>query len=369
MYRPWAEIHHDRLRANFAGLAKHVGGAKVLAVVKANGYGHGMLPVARTLAAAGAFGFGVAILEEALTLREGGIDNPILHMGRFDPQTLAAFTRHNITLTIHSREDIDHLEAYCQATGEDMTAHLKIDTGMGRLGVPYADAVEVLEKLRTCDFIRLEGIYSHFATADEEEPSFMRYQHVRFAQFVHMVQKLRLQVDYFHTANSAAVVREAESHFNMVRPGLLLYGLSPSPAVQPPFPVAPVMDLKAPLVMVKSISEGAPVGYGRTYRATRATHIGTLQIGYHDGLPLSLSGKGYVGLDGAVYPLAGRVSMDLCAVDFGDANPPLGSAVLIWGEADDPRLNVAAQAVLAGTNSYALLTQLGNRVELRHVNA
>ena len=369
VYRPTAEIHLGRLRSNYRAVANHVGGAKVLAIVKADGYGHGLLPVAQALEQEGVFGFGVALLPEALALRKGGLKNFILHMGRFDPETLSIYTDSEIRLSIQSMDDLEHLRAHHVAGGRTMTAHLKIDTGMGRLGVPYDQAIEALEIIRGSDFIRLEGLFSHFATADEEEPSFVSYQLARFGQFVHMVRKLGMEVDYFHIANSSAIVRYPESHFNMVRPGLMLYGLTPSPHVVPPFEIDPVMELKAPLVLVKQLPKGAPVGYGRTFRTPKPTHIGMVQIGYHDGLPIALSDVGHVGLGGKVYPLVGRVSMDMCNIDLGNDSPPIGSEVLIWGRSDDPRLTAVGQAALAGQNLYELLTQVGNRVERLYVDS
>ena len=369
MYRPTAEIHLGRLRANYRNLAKYVGGAKVLAIVKADGYGHGLLPVARALDQEGVFGFGVALLPEALALRSGGLKNLILHMGPFDPDTLTTYLDDDIRLSIQSMEDLAHLSAHHSSSGRTFTAHLKIDTGMGRLGVPYEQAIEALEIIRASDFIKLEGLFSHFATADEEEPSFVSYQLARFGQFVHMVQKLSIKVDYFHIANSSAIIRRPESHFNMVRPGLMLYGLSPSQHVVPPFDIDPVMELRAPLVLVKRLAKGMPVGYGRMFRTPQATHIGTAQLGYHDGLPFALSDKGHVGIGGKVYPLVGRVSMDMCSFNLGNDSPPVGSQVLIWGRSDDPRLTAGGQAALAGRNPYELLTQVGNRVERLYVDS
>jgi len=367
VYGPWAEIHLDRLRANFNAIAAFVSGAKVLAVVKADGYGHGMVPIAKTLAGAGVFGFGVATLPEALELRGAGLKNPILHMGRFDPLTLAEYVNHDIRMTIHANVDLGHLSEYHDGGGQDITAHLKIDTGMGRLGVPYDHAIEVMEAIKPMSWLRLEGIYSHFATADEADQSFMRYQLARFSQFVHMVRKIHLDVEYFHAANSSALVRETDSHFNMVRPGLLLYGVRPSEHVQPTFEVQPVMDLKAPLILVKKMRKGSPVGYGRAYHATEETNIGTIQLGYHDGLPTNLANRGLIELGGNAYTLAGRVSMDLCNLALGDDDPEPGSEALIWGLSDHPGLDVSAQAALAGRNPYELLTNVGKRVERRYV--
>ncbi|MEE9466226.1 MAG: alanine racemase [Candidatus Neomarinimicrobiota bacterium] len=367
MYGPWAEIHLGRLKANFLGLSELVGGAKVLAVVKADGYGHGIVPVARALAEAGVYGFAVVLLQEALVLREAGLEQPILHMGRLDPDTVDLYSRHNIRLSLHTLEDIELLAKRQAAGGPEVITHLKVDTGMGRLGVPYEDAVTALEAIKLHSGFPLEGIFTHFATADEADQSYLRYQLTRFSQFVHLVRKLGLDVEYFHAANSAAIVRESGSHFNMVRPGLLLYGATPSVNVQPPFEPLPVMDLMAPLVLKRDLKRGTPVGYGREYHAPKKTRTGVLQIGYADGLPIALSGKGFAGLNGKVYPLIGRMSMDMCNIGLEMDDPRDGTQAQLWGQADDPRLRVENQARLAGTNPYELLVRIGGRVERKYV--
>ena len=343
-----------------------------MAVVKADGYGHGMVPVAKALAAAGTAAFGVALMGEAVDLRRAGLEQMILHLGRFDPDQLGAYLEDDLRLSIHSRDDIAALVAYHAVHGGEFSAHLKVDTGMGRMGIPYEEAVEALEEIKRHPAILLEGIYAHFSTADEAEPSYMHYQLVRFTQFVHMTRKLHMQVKYFHTANSGAIIQEPESHFNMVRPGLLLYGVAPSEHVKPPFDLEPVMDLKAPLVLVKELKRGMPVGYGRTYRAPQDTRMGVLQVGYADGLPVGLSGQGVVQLAGKVVPILGRVSMDMISVDLTDFGPggelpQVGEQALIWGRSDDPRLGVEYQAGLAGTIPYELLVRLGRRVERVYV--
>lgn len=339
----------------------------MLAIVKADGYGHGIIPISRALAEAGVYGFGVATLREALDLHQAGLEQMILHMGRFDLQSLAAYRQHDIRLSLHSLEDIKSLTAHHEATGSEYVVHMKVDTGMTRLGIPYEAAVEAMEQVKKHAFIHLEGIWSHFATADEADLSYLRYQLVRFTQFVHMARKLRLEVEYFHVANSSALVRDPNSHFNMVRPGLLLYGVRPSEHVQPPFEILPVMDLKAPLVKVQDIPRGTPVGYGREYRAPEETKTGVLQIGYADGVPLALSNKGHVQLGDAVYPMMGRVSMDLVNINLGRDVRQVGEEALIWGLSDDPRLRVEYQARLADTIPYELLTRIGTRVERHYV--
>ena len=367
MFAPRADIHLGRLRSNFRALTNHVGNAKVLAIVKADGYGHGLLPVSRALAEAGVHGFGVALLQEALDLRAAGLSQMILHMGRFDRPTLDKYIQQDIRLTLHGSDDVLTLAAHHDSTGADYVVHLKVDTGMTRLGVPYAAAIEVLQEVKKLPFIRLEGIYSHFATADEEDLSYLRYQLARFTEFVHTVRKLSLDVKYFHVANSAALAREPKAIFNMVRPGILLYGVRPSEYVRPPFEVQPVMDLKAPLVMIKGVPRGTPVGYNRRFRAEEDTTAGILQIGYADGIQGSFSDTGLVELGHAVYPMIGGLSMDLCSIDLRGKEYPIGEEALLWGLSQDPRLRLEHQARLAGTIPYELMVRVGSRVERHYV--
>ncbi len=368
MFCPRADIHLDRLKANFHHLSEHVGNAKVLAVVKADGYGHGIVPVAKALAEAGVYGLGVAVLQEALELRRAGLRQLILHLGRFDPQWLDTYVKEDIRLSLHSVEDIRALAAHHGSTGSEYVVHLKVDTGMTRLGVPYEAAVAALEEVKQHPFIRLEGIWTHFATADEAEQSYLRYQLVRFTQFVHMARKLDIDVEFFHAANSSAIFQDSESHFNMVRPGLVLYGAKPSVNVRTPFELLPVMDLKAPLVMVKDVSCGTPIGYGRTYHAPRDMKTGTLQIGYADGLSPEHSNQGFVQIGDRVHPIVGRVSMDLCNIDLEGSEPKIGDEALVWGLSDDPRLSVEYRANIAGTIPYELLVCIGRRVERCYVD-
>ncbi|UCH09623.1 MAG: alanine racemase [Fidelibacterota bacterium] len=367
IFVPRADIYLNRLKNNLRGVSKHVGNAKVLAIVKADGYGHGVVPVSRALAEGGAHGFGVAVLQEALALREAGLEQMILHMGRFDPRSLDIYASQNIRASIHSLEDIQALVDHREASGEELAVHMKVDTGMTRLGISYDDAVEALETIKKHPFIHLEGLWTHFATADEADQSYLRYQLVRFNQFVHMARKLHIDIDFFHAANSSAIVQDDTSYFNMVRIGLLLYGVRSSEHIQPPFEVQPVMDLKAPLVKVRSIKKGTPIGYGRTYRTPEDGRTGVLQIGYADGMPVSLSNKGFVQLGGKTYPIMGRVSMDLCNIKLDEDVPPIGEEALIWGLSDDPRLSVEHQARLAETIPYELLVRVGSRVERNYV--
>ncbi len=332
-----------------------------MAAVKADAYGHGMLPVATALAQAGTTAFGVATLAEAVELQSAGLEPFILHLGRFEADHLDDYVQQDLRLSIHALEDIEILEAAHGASGAEFTAHLKIDTGMTRLGVPYEQGVEALERIKELPFIKLEGLYSHFATADEAEQSYLRYQLIRFTQFAHMTKKISLQVDYFHTANSAAILQDAASHFNMVRPGLLLYGAVPAAHLQLPFELQPVMDLWAPVVLNRLLAKGTPIGYGREYRAPKKGRTAVLQMGYADGLPVALSNQGLVEIAGEVRPILGRISMDLCNIDIAGMSVKLADRALVWGMGNKA-VRVEQQALRAGTIPYELLTGLGKRV-------
>ncbi len=332
-----------------------------MAIVKADGYGHGMVPIAQELAHAGATAFGVANLAEALELQAAGLAPFILQLGRFEADCLNEYVEHKLRLSIHSLDDIDILESAHTATGAEFIAHLKIDTGMTRLGVPYEQGVEALERLKTLPFIKLEGLYSHFATADDAEQSYLRYQLIRFTQYAHMAKKIGLKVDYLHTANSAAILQDAASHFNMVRPGLLLYGVVPQAHLKLPFVPQPVMDLWAPVVLNRELAKGTPIGYGREFRAPNAGATAVLQMGYADGLPMALSNKGLVEIGGQVRPIQGRISMDLCNIDVAEMSVKLAEQALVWGMGD-AAVNVLQQALRAGTIPYELLTGIGKRV-------
>lgn len=363
IYKARAEIHLGRLKANYRNLSKAVGNAAIMAIVKADGYGHGMASVARALVDEGVTAFGVATFDEALDLRAVIPKPMILHCGRFDPADLPQYVDQKIRPSVESLDDIDYLQQFHDKVGYEIAVHLKIDTGLGRLGVPYDDGVIAMERLAEMPYVTLEGLYSHFATSGEAELSYLRYQQVRFNQFVHLSRKMKMPIQYYHLANSAAMMMDMESRFNMVRAGILLYGVNPSPAVELNFELEPVMDLMAPLVLVKDVPKGTPVGYGRIFRAPEPTKVGTILLGYADGLPVNLANCGLVEINGDLKSIIGRLSMDLTTLDLGGQDYEIGTQVHIWGKGVDPRIRVEHLATLAGTIPYALIVSVGNRVE------
>ncbi|WEG12530.1 alanine racemase [Pullulanibacillus sp. KACC 23026] len=329
----WAEINLDAIYQNVNHIKQHLPSQTlVMAIVKANGYGHGAVEVAETALEAGATWLGVALLDEALVLRKQGIKAPILVLGWTRPEDIHIASDYSISLTVFQNEWL--LEARRLYQGENpVFLHIKCDTGMGRIGVrtkeELADVVKIIQEEPR--FI-LEGAFTHFATADEPDPAFFHEQERSFKDFVDYFNELGVQPNVIHAANSAAALKKEGNLYNMVRYGIAMYGLSPSPAMkeQLPFKLEESFSLYSKLVHVKRIAEGETVGYGATYKAKKETWIGTLPIGYADGWLRRLSGSDVL-IDGKRVPIIGRICMDQLMLEL-DRPYPIGTTVTLIGK-------------------------------------
>jgi alanine racemase len=333
---------------------------QLLAAVKANAYGHGAVPVARHLQSLGVSWFGVATPAEALELRKGGIERDILV---FSPvyEGLEPLLARDIALTV---VDDASLEAVTRAArGRLARVHLKVDTGMGRLGLPPEGAINLALSAGRQQDLHLEGIWTHFAAADDADERFTKQQLERFHDVLEGIKRHRLEVPLVHAANSAAVFAHPGSHFAMARPGIALYGYHSSPVVAGLEPkLEPILTLSAPITFVKEVRVGTPISYGGLWRAPRDTRIATIRIGYADGYPRLLSNKGEIVVAGVRCPVAGRVCMDQLMVDIGELNVDVGDTVILFGPQG---IDAETLAQRIGTISYELLTNLSPRVE-RH---
>ena len=336
----------------------------VLAAVKADGYGHGAVRVARRLVAAGVRWFGVATAAEALALRSAGIDADILLFGPLhDPATLRQLIHADVALTLVDETGLAALRA---AGGErGVRVHLKVDTGMGRLGLPFAGAAELARAADAAPEVELEGVWTHLARADEPGRAPTLAQLERFDRLLHALREDGIEPRWRHAANSAGLIAFPEAHYDLVRPGIALYGYPSSDAVAAlEHELRPVMRLEAPVTFAKRVSAGTPVSYGGTWAADRETTIATVRAGYADGYPRLLSSKGVATLRGHRVEVVGRVCMDQLMVDAGDLDVRPGDSVTLWGP---PGPGAEALARSIGTIAYELLTRVSSRVSRRYL--
>jgi alanine racemase len=371
----WAEIDLNQLAANFKQIKQRVGSAaRIMAVVKANAYGHGAVECARRLAAEGADWFGVALPEEAIQLRESGIKQPVLCLAGFWPGQAAACIQYRLTPVIYRRDMLEALNQAATEAGVIADAHLKVDTGMGRLGVRFDQLGDFVGRLDQFRNVRIDGLMTHLAAADDTSCRPLTLDQIhRFDEAVSVFREHGYRPTHLHLANSAGVYGHREAWGNMIRPGGVLYGLWRDvlpPSVSDP-QLVPVMSLHSRIIMLKWVPPGETIGYGCTFEASRRSLIATLPIGYHDGYMRGLSNRSHVIVRGAYAPVVGRVSMDLTLIDVTDiAGVELHDEVTLLGR--DPRnadLRVHAEdlARIAGTLSYEVTCGIGDRVSSVYV--
>ena len=336
----------------------------VIAVVKANAYGHGAPRAALALQAAGAKMLACADIEEGIVLRSAGVTEEILIFGALGVSDLAGVFEYNLTPTISTPSAGRALNAAAQLRNTRLRYHLKIDTGMNRLGLRYDNLARTLPELLDSPYLEVAGVYTHFATANDPEDQLFAEQRERFEYVLNTLlpSGFNLRPKLRHAANSAAMLRDARVWFDLVRPGLLLYGVVPPP-LHTPLPLKPVMSLTSRLVSVKGVRPGEVVGYGALWTATRPSRIATVPAGYADGLDMRLAGRGHVLVRGRRAPIVGSVSMDMITVDITGLQADTGDEVVIIGEQEGERIGVREMAAAIGTSPYEILCRIGTRIE------
>lgn len=337
--RSWAEIDLSAIAQNVAAIRGTIGSEVLLmAVVKANGYGHGTVPVARCVLAAGADYLGVACLEEALELRAAGIRAPVMVIGYVPVTGFAAALEHDIELAVFSAEAGTELAEQARRSGRDAVIHIKLDTGMGRLGfAPTAESERAILALAELPGIAVKGLFSHLATADEADKDYAYRQLQLFEDFAARLTRQGLTIPVRHIANSAAIMELPAAHLDMVRAGIILYGYYPSAQVDPAIlPLKPAMRFMSRVVQVKEVAAGTAVSYGRTYVSPAARTIATVPVGYADGYSRRLSNRGQAVIHGQRVPLVGRVCMDHTMFDVsGLTAVQPGDEVVLFGTPQD----------------------------------
>lgn len=360
----WAEVNLDALVHNFNEIKRKVGPeVGIIAIVKAEGYGHGMVQVSKVLQAEGADYFGVTSPQEAFLLREKGIESPILILGPTMLEEASGIVEKNITQTICTREIALALAEECKRLKKRLKVHIELDTGMGRTGVPYQRALKLIAEVVKIPELKVEGIFTHFSTADEEDKSFAQAQIERFKGVLEKLEEDKIAIPLKHAANSAGVLNFPESYFNMVRPGLALYGIYPSEYVSRSLNLHPVMSLKSKVIYLKRVLKGATISYGKTYVANKDTTIAILPIGYEDGYNRLLSNEGKILINGQRVRIAGRVCMDQTIIDVGEiSDVKVGDKVVLIGEQGKEKITVEEIAKEIDTVPHEVVCRIAERV-------
>jgi alanine racemase len=358
------EVDLGRIEANLGAISAHVGGRPVMPILKANAYGHGLVPVARRMEAAGVPVIGLAFLEEGIRLRRHGIRTPILVLGGILGDQIPLFLEHDLWLTASSVDKLRAVEDAAAARGVRATVHLKVDTGMERIGIHWYSAEALLEASLRCRHVDVRGIFSHLASSDETDGTYTRLQLERFLEVLSFYERRSLPVPTRHLANSGAVAQHPDTWLDLVRPGILLYGVYPSDDLPRVVPVAPALTWRSKVVYFKVVRAGNPVSYGSTWAPTAQTRVVTVPVGYGDGYPRALSNKASVVLRGRRWPVVGRVCMDQLMVDIGaDGTAYNGDEVVLLGaDPSGERVDVEDLARWAGTIPYEILTGINTRV-------
>ena len=357
------------LARNYSAIRAHVGGAKVMAILKANAYGHGLVPVAQHLEKLGAPYFGLAYLEEGVRVRQEGVQTPILILGGIVGRQIPRFLEYDLTLTASSVDKLEAIEQCAAALGKRAKVHLKIDTGMERIGVHWYSAEALLTTSLRCPNVEVEGLYSHLANSDDADLNHAKLQRERFEEVIAFYERRSLPTPMRHLANSGAVLQMPEVNYDMVRPGILLYGAYPSPECRTTLRVETAIRWTSQVVYFKVVKAGGSVSYGSTWTADRPTRVVTVPVGYGDGYQRAMSGSAEVLIGGRKYPVIGRVCMDQLMVDIGDGTAYNGDEVVLIGESGEAKIRIEDLAAWADTVPHEILTSINTRVPRFYVES
>jgi alanine racemase len=367
----WAEVDLSAIRHNLAVVRERIGSQRlIMAVVKGDAYGHGALPVAREVMRAGADWLGVALVEEAIELREGGIEAPILVLGPVFPSQAQAVVERDISVCLFTEEMAWALNEAASKMATKAKVHVKVDTGMNRLGIPSHKSLEFLSLLRRYPWVEVQGIYSHLATADTRGSEFSSLQMERFFQVERTLREHGMETGLRHLANSAATFGLEAARLDMVRVGIALYGCTPGGWGEMKPPLIPALSWKTKVAYVRDVEAGDSISYGCTFVASKKSRIAVIPVGYGDGLPHGLSNKGEVLVRGRRAPIVGRVCMDMTMVDVThiEGVGPEDEVVIIGAQGSE-RITAEEVAERLGTISYEVLCGIGKRVPRVHVNS
>jgi len=330
----WIEINLDSVKQNIKNIKNCIDKqAKIMGVVKGNAYGHDSVEVSKTLIEQGVEQLAVARIEEAIVLRKNSINVPILVLSVALKEQLRLYLDYNVMPTISNIETAKEFNEIASRYRKKLKVHLKIETGMGRLGIMPEVALYSLKKIKTMDNIDLQGIYTHFSTADEDNKEYTNYQFNNFRNVMDQMKKNNINIPFFHVANSGTILDLPNMWLDIIRPGCIIYGLYPSNEVSKTIQLYPALSFKSRIAFIKKLEPNKFIGYGRTYKTKRSTLIATLPVGYADGYSRLLSNRGKVLVSGFEAPVIGRVCMDQMMIDITDVpKPNIGDEVVLWGK-------------------------------------
>jgi alanine racemase len=362
-YRPTrAQIDLDNLEGNFLEVRKRTApGTKTLVTVKADAYGHGLIAVSKRLVSCGVDYLGVASIDEGIVLRKAGIKAPILILGLILKSDISPLFEYNLATSVCDEALSRALDNEARRAGRKLTVHIKVDTGMGRIGVSHYDAHKLVKSIYNLKHLNVEGIFTHFAFADMNK-EFTYYQIDLFDKLLKSLKKDGVNILLVHAANSMGVLDYKNSHFNMVRPGLVIYGLYPKAKKELKVKLNPVLSLKTRVVFVKRVPAGSGISYGHEYVTAKAAYIVTLPIGYGDGYPRNLSNKAPVLIRGKRFKISGRICMDQIMVDVGNTRVKIGDEVVLIGTQGKNKITTEELADLSNTIPYEIVCGLGSRI-------
>ncbi len=364
------EVNLARLRQNYRAIAQHVTPARVMPVLKANAYGHGLVAVAKMLEAEQPFALAVAYLEEALRLREAGVRTAVLVLGGLVGAQIPRFLEHDLTLTASSVDKLLAIEECARAKGIRARVHLKVDTGMERIGTHWYSAERLLEASLSVRNVEVEGIFTHFANADAVDLTHARLQMERFQEVLRFYEQRSLPTPLRHMANSGAILQIPESYLDVVRPGILLFGSSPTTELALTLDVKQALRWLTQVVFFKVVKAGNPVSYGSSWSPRTDTRVITLPVGYGDGYMRAMSGQAEVIVRGRRAPVVGRICMDQIMADIGTGSAYNGDEVVLLGDSADGAVSIRIEelAVWANTIPHEILTNINTRVPRVYVD-
>jgi alanine racemase len=362
-----AEVDLGALAWNVAQVRAAVGRARIMACVKANAYGHGLIRTSRELIRLGSDELGVAFLEEGIALRKAGVTAPILVLGGIIGNQISHFLEYDLMITASSVFKVRQIEETAAAEGARAVVHVKVDTGMGRIGVRPESAPALFDAVLESPHCELRGVFSHFVSSHAADASFTRRQLDAFLSVLEYFPRRGVPMPLRHIANSGAVLQHPGAVLDMVRPGIMLYGVYPGPETPRSADLRPVLTLKTRVVYFKAVRAGTPIGYDHTWTAGADTRVVTLPVGYGDGYPRSLSNRGVVLIGGRRHAVAGMISMDQTMVDIGAASAYNGDEAVLIGRQGEAAITIEEIAGYADTIPYEILTSISTRVPRHYI--
>ena len=357
----WIEVDLNAIEHNLKAIKSKVGsGTKILSIVKADAYGHGAVKASQTLEQNGTDMFGVAFPGEGIELRKNNITIPILILNPVLSEQIEEVIQHSLGVTVNSLDIANEISKTAKKCHRNIRIHVEIDTGMGGAGICPDKALSFIKALLLIENLEIEGVFTHFSSSEEKDKSFTYEQNRKFKEVIKLLDNENISIPLIHAANSAAILDIPDSHFNMVRPGLILYGIFPSNYVSRNIDIKQAMSFKTRIINLKQLDPGSVIGYGRSFEIMKQTTVATVPVGYKDGLSRGFSNLGEVLVRGKRVPIIGRVCMDRCFIDVTNlSSVEIGSEVILFGNRGNETISIESAAELIGTIPYEIVCNAG----------